>query len=587
MFVKLQRFLENSNRSLTTNQAQQLFLYMAFVLRFCRKFSINLKEEDTLPGLLSRLFQKISRYEIKESAFAFDSYMPWNILQQDWNLHDRINELFYELYKTEYATSEWLVNAVDEILCDEVLTPKFVRMLIAKLAAQRSVSQITDLCSGTFLLGLETWNEMGKNNAVKCYGEEINSYFCAISRLLLFLCDVETFTIKEQDVIKYNPDKMTSQASKVIVADLPLVGNRTISVPDKDSFLSEKKRTLYADWMITYKILQQLNSGERAFLLVTKGALVRENEYFLRKHFIDGDCVDVVITLPSSIYPNYNLPMNLLIFEKGRSEERRGKVLFIDLNQKADADLADNIIEQISRMFYEYKAEETFARIVNCEEIVSKDYTLNPQMYLFDEGVLNGQLSVRDVACVTRGIQDLSGNRTTNSKERYLLNVRDIQEGEIIYETAEVIKGGNPLWEEKFLVKEDDIIITAKGATMKLAIVPPNPHPAYISGNLMIVRVNTDSYSPYVLYEYLLSEKGQLALSLIQTGTTIRVLGTKKMEQLKIPEYECETVRMIGDGLKLATLQYRQALQDANSKFKLKKEELLSCFNKGKGNEDV
>lgn len=587
MFVKLRRFLEECNRSLTGKQVQQVFLYMAFVLRFCQKYSIDLKEEDTLPGLLPRLFQKILRYEIKESAFAFDSYMPWNILQQDWTLHDSINELFYELYKNEYATSEWLVNAVDEILADGVLTPKFVRMLIAKLAAQRSVSQITDLCSGTFLLGLETWNEMGKKDDVKCYGEEINSYLCAISRLLLFLCDVEIFTIKEQDVIKYNPDKMTSQESKVIVADLPLVGNRTIPVPEKDRFLSEKKRTLYADWMITYKILQQLNSGDRAFLLVTKGALVRENEYFLRKHFIDADCVDAVITLPNNIYPNYNLPMNLLIFEKERSADRKGKVLFIDLNQKTEADLSDNIIEKISRMFYEYKAEEQFAKIVNYEEIVSKDYIFNPLIYLSNEGVLDGQLSIRDIACVTRGIQDLSGNRDVNSKERYLLNVRDIQEGEIIYETAQIIRGGNPLWEEKFLIKEDDIIITAKGATLKLAIVPPNPEPAYISGNLMILRVNMDRYSPYVLYEYLLSEKGQLALSLIQTGTTIRVLGTKKMEQLKIPEYECETVRMIGDGLKLATLQYRQALQDANSKFKLKKEELLSCFNKGKGNEDV
>ncbi|MBR5613990.1 MAG: N-6 DNA methylase [Clostridia bacterium] len=587
MFVKLQRFLEISNRSLTRNQAQQLFLYMAFVLRFCRKFSINLKEEDTLPGLLSRLFQKISRYEIKESAFAFDSYMPWNILQQDWNLHDSINELFYELYKTEFASAEWLINAVDEILGNEVLTPKLVRTLIAKLAAQKRVSQITDLCSGTFLLGLEVWNEMGKNDDVNCYGEEINPYFCAISRLLLFLCDVGNFAVKEQDVIKDNPDKIVSQASKVIVADLPLVGNRTIPVPDKDSFLSEKKRTLYADWMIIYKILQQLTSGDRAFLLVTKGALVRENEYFLRKHFIDADCVDAVMTLPNSIYPNYNLPMNLLIFEKGRSEERKGTVLFIDLNQESTPTLHDNTIEQIFRMFYEYKAEEPFARIVDYDEIVSKDYILNPQIYLAGEGVLDGQLAIRDIACVTRGIQDLSGNRAVNSKERYLLNVRDIQEGEIIYETAEVIEGGNPLWEEKFLIKEDDIIITAKGATIKLAIVPPNPSSAYISGNLMILRVNTDRYSPYVLYEYLLSEKGQRALNLIQTGTTIRVLGTKKMEQLKIPEYECETVRMIGDGLKLATLQYRQALEDANLKFKLKKEALLSCFNKRKGNENV
>lgn len=586
MINKLQMFIEDNYRLLQKKQVQQLFLYMAFVLRFCKKFKVDFNKCNDLVELLPRLLKDVSSYEIKDAAFVFDSYMPWGIIQQDLILRDNLNELFYEMHKTENSTAEWLLNTVEDILADELLTPRAVRQLIAKLSVQKNVNQVMDLCCGTFLLGLEVWNEMGKEDEVVCYGEELNSYMCAISRLLLFLCDVKDFTVKEQDVVKKTEDKPINNSSKVIVADLPLVGNRTIPVSDKDRFLSENKRTLYADWMMIYNILQQLNEGDRAFLLVTNGALVRENEFFLRKFFVDENCVDAVITLPNSVYPNNNLPMNLLVFEKGRSLERKGKVLFIDLSQEENQSLSDSIIKQISQMFFKYSAEEKFARIANYEEIAIKGYTLTPKIYLSGD-VLTGQLCIGDIATVTRGLQDLSGYKHINSEERFLLNVRDIKNGEIIYETAEIIKVGNPSWEEKFLIKEDDIIITAKGASLKLAIVPPNPMPAYISGNLMIIRVDASRYSPYVLYEYLSSEKGQLALSLIQTGTTIRVLGTKKMEQLTIPECEYETITLIGDGLKLATLQYRQALEDANAKLKLKKEELLSKLNRRKEEQNV
>ena len=53
----------------------------------------------------------------------------------------------------------------------------------------------------------------------------------------------------------------------------------------------------------------------------------------------------------------------------------------------------------------------------------------------------------------------------------------------------------------KYKIREDDIIITSKGASVKIAIVPPDPPNAYICSNLTIVRVNPDMYSPYIVYE--------------------------------------------------------------------------------------
>lgn len=583
MLGEIKYFYEKNSVFLQRNQTQQLLLYAAFVLRFSNKFNIEFDNSRSMEGILPELFKNIQGYEIKEAVSVFDSFMPWSIVQQNEDLRKSLDMLFHELYKKEAATVEWFLDTINQIFPDGAATPRAVRRLTAGLAAQKDVRQISDLCCGTFLLGLDIWNEMGRKDEIFCYGEDSDAYMCAVSRLLLFLCDVKNFSVCEEDVLRRTCNIQNGGLPRVIAAELPLVGSRTVIFePEEESLKKENKRTLYTDWMIIYKILRQLNDGERAFLIVTKGALVRENERFLRKYYVDENYVDAVITLPKNMYPNCNSPMNLLIFEKKRSSEKNRKVLFADLGKLSS--LSDDTIDKICRVFRERAATEKFARIIDYEKIAQEGYMLDPMLYMTNN-ILSEHPVIKDIATVTRGLQDSTECRSTNQTERYLLNVRDIQDGEIVYETAEIIKGGNPLWERKYLIKEDDIIITSKGASLKLAIVPPNPMPAYISGNLMLLRVDKKMYSPYVLYEYLLSENGQLALSLIQTGTTIRVLGVKKTEQLAIPNYERETAILVGDGLKLASLLHKKEINEADMRLRSKKEELLSKLktNKGKG----
>ncbi len=577
MVMYLKEFLDRHHRSITKKQAQQMFLYIAFVLRFCNKYNKNFNEYSELEGLLPHFFKKVIGYEIKEAAFEFNNYMPWEILNQNSRINENLYEIACDIYKNENTDSEWLMCQAKALLSfdtDEeiIITPPEVCSLVSKLAGLKEAEQIIDICCGTFLLGLSVWNEMG--NSAFCYGEDINKYMCIVSRLLLFLCDVNKFSVSESDILRDCLPENLEKASRVFVADLPLVGNRTIPVPPEIEVFSGNKRTLYADWMMTYNVLKQLNTGDRAFVIVTKGALVRENEGFLRKYLIENDLLDAAVSLPIGIYTNHNLPMELLICEKGRTTDRSGKVLFADLSKfKA---LNNDTISSLSEIYQKYDSANNLTRIVRAEEIKEKEYVLYPQIYMEDEKVSGGQLRLGDVASVIRGLQEFSSYKTLRFEERYFLNVRDIQNGEIIYDTAEKIEIGNLQWEKKFRIREDDIIITARGASLKIAIVPPNPLPAYISGNLMIIRTDSKKYSPYILYEYLMSEKGQHILSLIQTGTTIRILGTKKTEQIVIPSYDSFEHSVTGEMLKVLRLKYRMKLQEINSEYNSNRKKIIS-----------
>ena len=194
-------------------------------------------------------------------------------------------------------------------------------------------------------------------------------------------------------------------------------------------------------------------------------------------------------------------------------------------------------------------------------------------------------LRLGDVASVTRGLQLTKRYPQACSAPRYLLNIQDLQDGEILFENAEQVEAASVSQEEKYRIREDDIILTSKGSALKIAIVPPDPPAAYLGGNLTRIRVQDPRYPPYLLYEYLSSEQGQTALNLIQTGTTIRVLGSTNLEELKIPDYDPSIAAKIGTKLKCAAIQHRQEKKKLDKDYASRRETLLSQLNTGEERE--
>lgn len=587
MNSELHYFIDKYYRQLPGETGQQLMLYIAFVQRFCNKYRIRLSPKYELEGLLPDLFKDIPGYEIKDAALAFDASMPWSLLHHNPSLLDAIKQLNSELSCKNCATPNWLRQQVDIIFSLDntsaiAVTPESVRKLIAELAAIKYPDKIIDICSGTFSLGLEVWSKMKDNLRISCIGEELNSYLCAFSRLFLFLCDVSSFSVSEQNIMDvFKTQDTEDYSTKVYLADFPLTGSRTVPTPKEILNASEEqKSSLYADWFMIQRTLDRMNDGDCAFLLVTKGALVRKNEYFLRKKLVEEDFLDAVIHIPNGIYQNHNLPMELLICEKKRAPQRRRKILFADLTPYAVSEnenstvLSTEGIYETATLFKYFTDNDSTVKVVETEVIRENEYSLYPMVYLSGSHVFADKLQLGSVAEVIRGIQNISD--LPKHGERYFLNIRDIQNGVIHYEEADTIEIRKPDWEKKYRIREDDIIITCRGAVFKVAIVPPEPEAAYISGNLTIIRVKSDEYPSYLLYEYLISDKGQRALELIQTGTTIRVLGSKKLEQLAIPRYDNELAAVIGDSLKLAAVRYRQSVAEIEKSYKIKKEKLLN-----------
>ena len=107
----------------------------------------------------------------------------------------------------------------------------------------------------------------------------------------------------------------------------------------------------------------------------------------IRKQFIEKDLIEAVIGLPSNLFYNTGSPGCLLLFNDNKSEDRKGKVLFIDaskdyLDGKNQNHLRDEDILKTAEAFDSFETVERYCTISNFKEIEDNDFNLNISRYV-------------------------------------------------------------------------------------------------------------------------------------------------------------------------------------------------------------
>ncbi len=149
-----------------------------------------------------------------------------------------------------------------------------------------------------------------------------------------------------------------------------------------------------ADWGWVQHIWASLNETGRAAIVLDTGAASRgsgnanrNREKEVRKWFVEQDLIEGVIYLPENLFYNTTAPGIILVLNKVKPGERRGKMLLINASrsfEKGDPKnyITDEEIEHIARTFLEWREEEKFSRIVSKEEIARTDYNISPSRHI-------------------------------------------------------------------------------------------------------------------------------------------------------------------------------------------------------------
>ena len=284
----------------------------------------------------------------------------------------------------------------------EFYTPKMVvRTIVECLKPQEGMSIYDPTCgSGGMLMECSHYlHRTGKDpTTLLLYGQERNLQTWAISVMNLFLHDIDTFFLERGDTLLNPKHRQKGSPNKLMQFDRVLA-NPPFSLKrwgyekwqDGDRYgrdIYGSPPPSYGDLAFVQHMLATLKPGGLLGVVLPHGILFRGGaEGKIRKGMLQDDIVEAVIGLAPNLFYGTGIPACILIINKGKSDEKKGKVLFIHgvnvmtpgKNQNC---LSEQDVARLVQAFHAHQDEERFSRVVTLQEIAEYDYNLNISRYV-------------------------------------------------------------------------------------------------------------------------------------------------------------------------------------------------------------
>ncbi|MFQ6081940.1 MAG: type I restriction-modification system subunit M [Candidatus Aminicenantia bacterium] len=306
---------------------------------------------------------------------------------------------------------EWILRyfAPQKAKEGEVYTPREVIKLIVKILNPQPGESVYDPACGSGGMLIISYknveNEKGPEEANKLflYGQEYNYKTLALCRMNLYIHDIRNAQLFYGDTLVNSKIKEGDKLKKfnVVIANPPWnQDGYDEGRLKKGEFWRERFQYGFptkqsADWAWIQHMLASADDEKgRVGVVIDNGCLFRGGrEKSIRTLIVMADLIESVILLPEKLFYNTGAPGAILIFNKNKPEERKGKVLFINASREFEQHpevrklnrLGEKHINKIADTYKKFKEEEGFSRIVSLDEIKENDYNLNVSLYVFPE----------------------------------------------------------------------------------------------------------------------------------------------------------------------------------------------------------
>jgi type I restriction enzyme M protein len=239
---------------------------------------------------------------------------------------------------------------------------------------------------------------------VSLFGQEINLSTWAICKMNMIFHNAKGANIQKGDTIR-EPKHTESGVLKtfdMVIANPPFSlknwGKEEAGNDTYNRFNYGIPPESYGDLAFVQHMIASTNAKGRVGTVIPHGVLFRgSSEGNIRKGFINDDIVEAVIGLPSNIFYGAGIPGALLILNKNKPENRKGKILFIEASSGFEKvgnknRLKEENIQKIVSVFDKFENVEKFSSVVLLKDVKENDYNLNISRYVDtteDEIVVN------------------------------------------------------------------------------------------------------------------------------------------------------------------------------------------------------
>jgi len=283
----------------------------------------------------------------------------------------------------------------------EIYTPREVIRLLLEALDPKPGYNILDPAAGSggmLIISYKYVEERyGKEEADKLllFGQESNSKTAALAEMNMYIHNIYNNFIEVGDSLLY--PKFNLEYWDIVIANPPW---------NQDGYNEEvlKKNEKYhqiykygytpsqtADWAWIQLMLAAAKSTGKVGIVIDNGALFRGGrEKTIRSGIIETDLIEAVIILPEKLFYNTSAPGAVIILNKNKPVDRKGKILFIDASNEYEPHpevkrlnrLGSGNIEKIVDIYRKFAEVEGFSRVVTLDEVKRNDYNLNVTLYV-------------------------------------------------------------------------------------------------------------------------------------------------------------------------------------------------------------
>jgi len=299
---------------------------------------------------------------------------------------------------------EWILKyfAPQKAKEGEVYTPREVIRLMIEILAPEPKKSIYDPAlgsAGMLIIGHkyveEKYGEEKAHTLLLC-GQENNAKTLALAKMNMLLHDIRNFRFHLGNTLLFPKFKENGEIKKFdyVIANPPW---------NQDGYDEEtlkkgeywEKRYRYgfatkqsADWIWIQHMIASAKDEGKIVVVIDTGAVSRGGrEKLIRKGMVEDDLIEAVILLPEKLFYNTGAPAVIIVFNKKKPPERKGKILLINASKeyqegKGQNTLSKENIQKIVNAYQEFKNIEKFAQVVTIEEVKENDYNLSPSRYV-------------------------------------------------------------------------------------------------------------------------------------------------------------------------------------------------------------
>ena len=279
----------------------------------------------------------------------------------------------------------------------EFYTPRPVVKLLVRILDPKPGERVYDPACGSGGMLIEAVHHT-KNSKLSfglIFGQEQNPMNAAIAKMNLFLHGASDFRIMQGDTLG---DPKILQGGGLATFDC-VIANPPFSL---DNWGAAKwandpyGRNLWGtppatngDYAWIQHMVKSMRPGRgRMAVVLPQGVLFRGGaEGQIRRRLVETGFIEAVVTLGDKIFYGTGLSPCLLILRWAKPHGRERQAIMIDgskilTKQRAQNILSDANVEQLYRLYRDFKDVEDFAKVVTIDDIAAKGYDLSVNKYV-------------------------------------------------------------------------------------------------------------------------------------------------------------------------------------------------------------